>query len=426
MFDFSTLPPAPSKAGRKKTPAPQTPAQEVEAPAQDSETPAETTSFEATLVEAALVPLCAPDFFICTSPEMDALERAAADGKHDLNYADLEQELARIHQIYGATHFVRVAPLNSDLNASPEALRNLTGAQDADATFALLYIARLLAPPAPLPPNTTAMGWIDFDDVIKKIGWDPRSTAERREMRERLYQFLLFGERAQVFGTRPGKYVEKHTGKEIRTTIESAIWRILKVERPAGDSPLSPLQTPVRVEMVIDRDWAQLLTQPATAQYLPLGEVLGAIPGNKPSGAWARVIGLALASFWRRQPKAALDGSIKPTRRELLERYIPKTGPVAELLKSTNPQFAIDFWCAALQILVKAEFLAVEGEPQISAEQMRADLPRKAWAYEWLNAAVELKPGAAFGHTIVQRVTALPPAPSVAKPKRGRPRKKTT
>ena len=380
---------------------------------------------EALPLLSAIVPLLAPDFSLCTSPEMDALERATADGKHDLNYVDLQQELARVHQSHGASHWVRVAPLGTDLSATPASLRDLTAAQDADATFALLYIARLLAPPSPLPARAYPGGWIDFDDVIEKIGWTPRSSTERREMHAKLYQFLIFGERAKVIGARSGKYLDKHTGKEIPTVIESAIWRILKVEKPEQKSLYPDMEAPVRVELVIDSEWARLLTQPATAQYLPMGELLGAIPGNRPRGAWARVIGLALASFWRRQPKAALDGSIRPTRRELLERYTPKTGSVAEILESTNPQFAIDYWCAALQILAKSEFLATEGEPQISPAQMRAALPRQGWAEQWLNATVELKPGAAFGNTIVQRVAALPLiAPARKRP--GRPRKKTT
>lgn len=364
-------------------------------------------------------PLSAPDFFICTSPEMDALERAAADGKHGLNYIDSPQDNARVHEIAGSSHFVRVTPL--PLDAVNDSIQRLTAAQDADATLAFLYIAHLLAPPSPLAPNTTATGWVDFDDVIEKIGWNPRSTVERRDMHARIYQFVLFGERAQVFGTRRGKYRDKHTGEEIETTIRSAIWRIHQTDLPSQKSLYPEHEIPLRVEIAITREWAQLLAQPQTAQYLPMGELLGTIPGNKPRGAWARVIGLALASFWRRQPQAALDGSIKPTRRELLERYTPKTGPVSEILDSTNPQFAIDFWCAALQLLVKSGFLAPEGEPEISPAQMRAGLPRKGWGTIWLDTTVQLKPGTAFGHTIIQRIVALPVKP---KNKGGRPRKK--
>ena len=373
-------------------------------------------------VEASNAPIAAPDFFICTSPEMDALERAAADGKHGLNYADLQQQLARVHQTQGASHYVALQLTEAEraLGVDPRALQELTAAQDADATLAFLYISRLLAPPAPLAPNTTAVGWIDFDDVIAKIGWDPRSTAERREMHRRLYHFVLFGERAQVIGVRHGNYVDKHSGEKITTTIHAALWRVAKTEVPAQGELFDTKTIPVRVEITIDRDWARLLTQPQTAQYLPMGELLGSIPGSKPSGAWARVIGLALASFWRRQPRAALDGSIQPTRRELLERYPPKTGPISEVLMPPNPQYGINYWCAALQILVEREFLASSRETQISPDQMRADLPRRNWSELWLNATVDLKPGAAFGNTIVQRVAALPPL----KNKGGRPRKK--
>lgn len=362
-------------------------------------------------------PLVSPDFFICTSPEMDALERAAADGKHSLNYANTVQEIARVHQIAGASHFVRLAGIGAETQGELEVL---TAAQDADATIALLYIAHLLAPPSPLAPREYAGGWIDFDDVIDKIGWTPRNSAHRRELRARLHQFIVFGERAEVMGKRRGTYIERATGQEIETVIRGAIWRIVKTEEPAQKSLYPDTEAPVRVELVMSSDWAQLLAQPQTAQYLPMGELLGTIPGNKPSGAWARVIGLALASFWRRQPQAALDCSIKPTRRELLERYTPKTGPVSEVLTEQNLYRAIEYWCAALQILVKSEFLAPEGEPQILPSQMRDELPRQGWAQIWLNAPVTLKPGGAFGHTIVQRTAALPQKPAK---KRGRPRK---
>ena len=63
-----------------------------------------------------------------------------------------------------------------------EALERLTLAQDADAVFAILYVSRLLAPPAPLPPNLLPSAWVDGDDLITKIGWKPRSRAEREEM----------------------------------------------------------------------------------------------------------------------------------------------------------------------------------------------------------------------------------------------------
>lgn len=360
--------------------------------------------------DETIKPLIAPDFFLCTSPEMDALERAAADGKHGLNYSNKEQSLSRVHEIAGASHFVRLEAESGESDA-PTMLEALSGAQDADATLAFLYISHLLAPPAPLPPNTMATGKVDFDDVIAKIGWTPRSTAERREMHARLYQFLLFAERAKVIGERRGTYIDKHSGKKVPTRIESALLRIVNVERPEYDARSDqPLPTPIGVELAITREWAQLLAQPATAQYLPLGELLGNIAGNKPSGAWARVLGLSLASFWRRLPRESLDGSVQPTRRELLERYTPKTGAVQELLNGDKPVRAMEYWCSALEILVAAEFVENSGEAAVGVEQMKRNYPRKGWASRWMNEKVSIFPGPKIRPSVENRGHALPPA----------------
>lgn len=368
--------------------------------------------------------LSAPDFFIHTSPEMDALERAAADGKHGRHYQNLAQEPARVHQVKGASHFVRLDITDAEqrLGATSEFLETLTKAQDADSALAFLYISRLLAPPSPLPANTAATGKIDFDDVIDKIGWDPRSGEERREMHKRLYHFIQFGERAQVIGTRRGKYVDRHTGKEIPTTIRSAIWRIIKTETPEQQSLYPEFDAPVSVDLVIGHEWSELLTSPQTAQYLPMGELLGRIPGNKPSGAWARAIGLSLASFWRRNPKESMEGTIRPTRRELLDRYTPKTGSAIDLINSPNIGRAIPYWCGAMKALVEGEFIENLGEALASAEEMRKSLPRKNWGEDWLNATVDIRPATGLRDKVKQRAVAVEKRP---KKHFRAPRKKT-
>jgi hypothetical protein len=67
-----------------------------------------------------------------------------------------------------------------------------------------------------------------------------------------------------------------------------------------------------------------------------MGELLGVSHQIKLQGLGSR-LGLALANFWRRQPRAALDGSLKPTRRELLDRYQSKVAPFKEVLAGPNP-----------------------------------------------------------------------------------------
>ena len=347
-------------------------------------------------------------YSILTNQEMEALNRAAADGKHGRHYANNEYPLVRVHQAPGQPHRVQLSGADE---AGMEALEKLTGEQDADSALAMLYIVQQLAPPG-AQISGPAQGTIDFDDVIAKIGWTPRNSAHRIELQRRIWSILQFGERAVVIGTRSGAYTDKHTRKKRDTQIEASLWRIHKLERPTQGALFD--EVPVRAEIIISGDWVEMLVSPQMAQFLPFGEVLGAIPGAKPSGAWARVIGLSLASFWRRLPRAALDGSIKPTRRELLERYPPKTGTVFEVLTGPNPRYAVEYWCGALKILVENGIVESSGEAAISYEEARQNLPRQDWAESWLDAQIEIRPGELMAPAIAGRAVALP-AP---KPKR--------
>ncbi len=354
------------------------------------------------------------NYMIQTSQEVDALMRAACDGRTGQHWETDEEASTRSHAVPGAPHHVQLA-LSDDERAagvSPRVLEDLSFAQDPDFNFALLYISRLLAPPAPLPPKHLAAEWIDLDDVMSKIGWDPRSTKERLEMRGRIWRYLLFGARASIVGRRSGHYVDKRTGEQIETVIEAPAWSVMEKEKAAHPSLFPHIgEAPLRVELAASRAWTRLTTLPETAQYLPMGELLGAIPGNKPSGAWARTLGLALANFWRRQPRAALDGSLQPTRRELLDRYVPKTAPPHEVLTGKNPTRAIEYWHGALQTLVDCGFLAKGGEAALSPEEMRAAIPGYRWQIKWLDTHVDLRPGPKMQPSVVACAGALP-APS--------------
>lgn len=372
--------------------------------------------------QLAIPALKADEFFIHTSPEMDALERAAADGKRARNYRNLPQEPARLHQTPGNPYFVRLDLTDAEqmAGAQHEFLQALTDEQDADSALAFLYISRLLAPPSPLPANTAATGKVEFDDVLEKIGWDPRTTAERRAMHKRLFRFIQFAERACVIGERRGKYVDRHTGEVIPTQVRSAIWRLNKVELPEEGTDYLEPNIPLSVGLVMGSEWANLLTKAQTAQYLPLGELLGAIPGNKPSGAWARVIGLALASFWRRLPRESISGMVKPTRRELLGRYLPKAGVPEDVLASPNPRRVFDYWCGAMELLVKHGFIKKEGEALVTVADMKSKYPRKNWGENWLDECVVIVPCPDLGEALQGRALAIP---GPIRRKGGRPRK---
>lgn len=351
------------------------------------------------------------EYVIQTSQEVDALMRAAADGRTGAHWVTDENGATRSHSIPGAPHHVQIALSENERaqGVSVQVLEKLTLKQDPDFNFVLLYVSQILAPPSPLPRNAAAMGWVDIDDVMSKIGWDPRSSKDRLEMRRRVWQYILFGARASIVGQRSGRYVDNRTGERIETIIDAPPWAVLEREKPAQPQLFPDIQeTPLRVRLVASQAWTRLTTAPETAQYLPMGELLGGIPGNRASGAWARVLGLALANFWRRQPHAALEGSLRPTRRELLERYTPKTAPPHEVLGGKNPIRALEYWHGALHILVESGFLAHEGEAALSRAEMRAKLPRQEWQETWLNESVELRPGFKLQLPVQACASALP------------------
>ena len=366
-------------------------------------------------------------FVAYTSQEIDTLHRAQCDGKKFTNYQRNEQAGAIVYEHGDLSHQIRLALTEDDRAGGLQMtyLENLVRSQDADAAIATQYILCVLAPPPHLPKRPYAGGWIDFDDVITKIGWYPQTTIERHEMHAKIWGFVRFGEKAHINGKRKGPTYKDANGNEIDTTINGAAWRVMKTETPDPSKKYPASETPVRAEIVVSKELTALITSPYTAQYLPMAEILGAIPGSQAAGAWARVIGVALMSFWRRHPcetvhteeKTNTEGNIetvwaptlRPTRRELLDHFAAKVAPYEEILKSKNPARAIKYWCAALGILADCGFIERTGEAAIAPEKMRAALPDQGWKDIWLNEKVDIKPGiATMKPAIDERAKALP------------------
>jgi hypothetical protein len=359
--------------------------------------------------------LTQPDYTINTSVEADALMSAISDAPTGRNWETDDQAGTRTHRRSKTScHYVQLSTTEQEYTDRIAILESYTQKADADAMLAFLYVSRLLAPPSPLPPNLLASGWVDLDDVASKIWPAPRSSKERKENRKKIYEYICFLDRAEIKGQRPTKYIDSDTGKEIPTRIDGPILRIMRKEFPQ-DANLSLFslagEVPLRIEIVASADWSRLASSPELANYLPYGELLGAIPGDQPSGSWARVIGLALANTWRRKPRETLEFSLKMTRRELLEKYDPKKKPPREVLNSSNPNRAIKYWNDALAILTDCGFIAKKGEAALTAEQVeqiKKTLPRYNWQDEWLNTQIELWPGSIILPAVQERSKSLP------------------
>lgn len=350
------------------------------------------------------------EYPVHTGQEADALMRAASDGKQGDYWHDVEQVAACVFEVPGLSHSVRLQLTSDEENAglTLEALNELRKMQDSDSAFALLYISRQMAESQPTPEKPMNYVTVALDDIITAIGFDPRTSIQRAELRRRVWAFIKFGERAEIVGQRTGIYQDKITGKQIETRIESAPWRIMDKEMAIQGSLFPDGDIPLRVELAPSNEWMRLLLNPSTSQFLPLGEVLGAIPPAKPSGAWARVIGLSLANLWRRKPREVLSGELKPVRRELLTHYAPRTGSVEDVLSSPNPRRAIEYWAGALQILAEVEFIERTGEVTLGYEGMRSALSRQDWSESWLNGTADVRLGPAMIETLEQISHSLP------------------
>lgn len=382
--------------------------------------------------EKAIKGVQAEDYVVHTSQESAVLLMSMCDGKSGRNWQSDVQAGTHTYQRQGLPHRIQLKLEDTERGSDPAqglaALEAMMHTTDADGTFAVLYVSRLLAPPDPLPRNALAYDWIELDDVIAKIGWNPRTTVQRQEMRRRVLDYLRFCARANVLGSRAGVYRDPTSGEEISTNIEGPIWRFMKEEHPVQTSLFAEEEVPLRVQIAVSSEWTKLTTASSLAQFLPSGELLGSIAPDKPSGAWARVIGLALLSLWRRRPRETLDGTLQPTRRELLTVYPPKVAPLEEILESNNPRRALGYWHSALEILVEKGVLDSSGEAAI--QNSRIVLPRQGWIEPWCVEQVTLAPGSALKGAVERCARNLPTlAPrDLGKPrrKRGRPRKSST
>jgi hypothetical protein len=339
---------------------------------------------------------------IQTTQEWDAYNRAAAAGMTGTGWTSDPNAGTRTFQAPDLQHFVRVeaSPEETALGLGVASLERLTGAQDADCAFVLLYVSHVLTPARMLPSDATAVGWVDLDDIAAKI--DPNHlklrAREREEARARVYEYLMFGARARVYGQRSIPYHDKGTRETIETYVDSPLWSIQGRQRPVQPALAAQWEVPRRVEIALSRDWLRLLTHPKLQQFLPMGELLGSIPPAKAAGAWARVIGLALATNWRQKPGQTMAGELCIPRRELLTRYIPKVAPVEEVLRGKDPGRAVEYWSVALSMLADAQFIARTGEaaPGVAMQKLGANgnaLPRQGWADQWLDTPVSLAPG---------------------------------
>ena len=333
-------------------------------------------------------------FPVPTSEEWTALMQANADGRTLKNYHANREGREVIHRTPGATYYVRI-PVGKDEDM--DTLVEFVKGANADSAIGLMYVSELLAPMEPLARGAYAGGRVYLDDILKKIGFDIRTSEQRLALREWVWKSVIqYGHKAVVIGRRTHKY-KGQDGKEIDTLIEVSPWAIMNPERPKIPQPKIPgFEVPISIELIASREWTELTTNPKTRQFLPGAEIIGSLPRGQAAGAWARVIAISYGSFARRYPQV-LQGKAKPTRRELLTAFEPAKSPPLQILYSDAPRRAIEYWRAALRLLVDCGLLANNGEAKTARKPKGY-----SWQEAWLNEKVDLQPGPLWAPTLAE------------------------
>lgn len=349
---------------------------------------------QATLAETASVTA----FPLFTGQESHALTLAQADGKRFAHYHK-DAENAMIWHDGTKTHGVRLrlSDEEQDAGLTLAALETLIKAQDADAIFAAGYVLGTLA------EKGGAATWFDLADIGEKIGLRPEKQSERGRdaVRQRVWNFLQFLDRANIYGERSIKYIDKRTKKHIDTQIQGGLIMLGARQKGAQTSLFPALNAPpFRVQIAMNADLLPLFVHPDLKQFLNGLQVVAAIPAGKPGTAWARGMALSLMREWRMKSTEAANGELWFTRRELLETYAPATNGVAEVMAGTNPKRAREYWRDAVAEMITHGVVAresPEGAPgAVEIGVGGLPLPRQAWAGAWMNAQVLLIPGEVF------------------------------
>ena len=252
---------------------------------------------------------------------------------------------------------------------------------------------------------------VSLDDLGRLIGRDPRSTKEREAMRRDLWERLKFLDGLTIWGVRKGTYRDPSTRQKVPIESRDELFRIGGTMWPEQGT-LDGSDVPLVVSFAAGPILARFRGRPDVLTSFGEYRRLAAIPGEKPSGAWARSMGLTLTQRWREL--ASYGRTQKLTRRYLLTT-IPPAPTVDEVLAGPHPARARRYFTQALALLKTAGVVAAYAEPDAKT------LPRYGWADAWLRQTVDTTPPA----LVLEAGNGMQATREEAeeKAKRGRPRR---
>jgi hypothetical protein len=323
-----------------------------------------------------------------TFQEVRNLGQAITDGATLQNWMDIPGETALRHKIDGQPIETKLSALTAiDWWDGPatydklrEELQKLTPEGVLLFQFALESV--LLHDHATL--------WLD--DLIKEIGWTPRSRTERDEMRWQIYYWLCLFTNFTSHGTRPGIYNDPITNEKGKIITSSSYFAITDKERLEGHT------TPLSVTITASKWIAAHKNDNAVLQHFGNLRKLSGLPTGQPRGEYALCIGLAVFQKWREEAtrcetKKDYDKNIetvlyKPfSRFDLLNMFRPSKFPIMDILNSDRPKRAQTYWEEAISELKERKVIG-----HYKAQNDK-NLPRKGWQNAWLHEKnIEIRP----------------------------------
>jgi hypothetical protein len=241
-----------------------------------------------------------------------------------------------------------------------------------------------------------------LDDLMKVVGWTPQNTRDREEKRRTLYRWLTLFDNLSVHGNRRRVYTDT-LNKSIDTTIQSKLFMISELEFPEQSEQqirLDGSQAPVTVTLTCGPWLERFRGNDKVLEYFGNILKLSGLPTGQAHGEWALSIGMALNQLWRERAYKGAEVNRtgdnnqeviiykKPfTRAGLLSMFPPTKFKVDEILKSTDPKRAQNYWDDAIALLTEKTKQTIETKKQISyyKELTGKPLPRQGWQDIWLN-----------------------------------------
>lgn len=331
-----------------------------------------------------------------TYEELRALGWAAADASTLDHWREAPGPLL-VHGRPGAQHSVRyvltagTAPDGTPAKIVADSMREALLAAGGVDTSLLAQASMWLA----LDEDTELVA---IDDLIRLLGRQPRGTAAREEARRDIWQRLRTLASMEVHGTRRGKYRDPDTGQTVDTYISEPLFYLgakAWPEQGTLDGSEIPLEVAFEPAAMLRRFRGDRRFLQQFGSYLAVAR----IPGNKPSGAWARAVGLALNQRWRELATKADTKVTTPgddntltvrfapfTRRGLLDYY--NAAPAyADVLASNDPKRAREYWDKAVALLKREGVIGYYKPAGVA-------LPRYEWADVWLDEPLDIRPPA--------------------------------